>query len=57
MEKTYLGDGVYAQHDGYQVWLTTEDGYRTTNAIALDDSTLGMFLRYIDKLRSREEPE
>jgi hypothetical protein len=57
MEKTYLGDGVYAQHDGYQLWLTTEDGYRTTNAIALDDSTLGMFLRYIDKLRSREEPE
>lgn len=38
--KTYLGDGCYADFDGYHVKLTTENGIRTTNVIFLDvDST------------------
>ena len=27
-KKQYLGDGVYAVHDGYGIWLTAEDGER-----------------------------
>ena len=23
-DKQYIGDGVYVEHDGYQMWLTTE---------------------------------
>jgi hypothetical protein len=35
----YLGDGVYASHDGYQVWLTTGvDGQR--HSIALEPAVL-----------------
>jgi hypothetical protein len=35
----YLGDGVYASHDGYQVWLTTRvDGQQHT--IALEPAVL-----------------
>lgn len=29
----YLGDGVYAGHDGHQVWIYTEEG---KNMIALE---------------------
>lgn len=24
--KTYIGDGVYAEYDGFGVWLTTQRG-------------------------------
>jgi hypothetical protein len=27
-KETYLGDGVYASFDGYQVWLRVDDGSR-----------------------------
>jgi hypothetical protein len=35
-EPTYLGDGVYAGHDGYQIWLKTQEGM----AIALEDKVV-----------------
>lgn len=31
----YLGDGVYASHDGYQIWLHLND-HRSPGIIALD---------------------
>src|SRR5579859_7555045 len=37
----YLGDGVYAYHDGYQVWLAT-DG----NAIALEPGVMQALMDY-----------
>ena len=36
MKKVYLGDGVYAEYDGYHIVLTTEDGVKVTNTIYLD---------------------
>ena len=35
----YLGDGVYASHDGYQVWLTTRVGGQQ-HTIALEPPVL-----------------
>ena len=32
----YLGDGLYAYHDGYGVWLTAEDGIRVTDGVYLE---------------------
>ena len=37
--KVYIGDGVYASHDGYHIWLTTErDGGE--HSIALEPPVL-----------------
>lgn len=44
--KEYIGDGVYASFDGYQIWLRTQEG----SAIALDGETFSALLRYKDRL-------
>lgn len=36
MQKTYLGDAIYAEYDGHFVTLTTSDGMFDTNTIHLD---------------------
>lgn len=38
--KAYLGDGVYVDHDGYAVVLTTENGYESTNRIVLEPEVI-----------------
>lgn len=49
-KKTYLGDGVYAHHDGYHVVLTTENGIETTNTIALEPEVLHALAVYTASL-------
>ena len=34
--KTYLGDSVYAQFDGFMIVLTTENGMGPSNTIYLE---------------------
>ena len=43
MEKTYIGDAVYVDFDGYHIVLTTSDGIRDTNRICLDNSVMISF--------------
>lgn len=50
-DKVYLGDGVYAGHDGYHVWLYTYNGITVTNKIALEPTVLNAF----DKWRKQYE--
>ena len=45
-QKRYIGDGVYASHDGYQIILETSDGIQATNRIGLDDDTLEGIQKY-----------
>lgn len=45
--QVYLGDGVYAEHDGYQIWLRTLEGM----VVALDDETFAALVRYEENLR------
>ena len=40
---TYLYDGVFVYHDGFQYWLCTETG----DEIALEPRTLSMFMDYV----------
>jgi len=52
--ETYLGDGVYASFDGYQIWLRTEDF--TTNGIlnhhiALESDVFAQLIEYEKNLR------
>lgn len=43
----YLGDGVYADFDGFQVWVFVHDGLETTSSIALpNDGTFSNLEHY-----------
>lgn len=43
--KTYLGDGVYASFDGYQIWLEGNADNRQ-NLIALEPQVFGSLMAY-----------
>lgn len=51
-KKDYIGDGVYVRFDGYHVVMTTEDGISAYNTIALEDSVIESFERYIVRIRT-----
>jgi hypothetical protein len=54
-KRTYLGDGVYASFDGYQVWLHTWNGIEDTNAIALEPPVLEALGTYCATIFQRKE--
>ena len=48
LSKMYIGDAVYAQIDNLgRVVLTTEDGYRATNTIVLEDEVLRALVAWL----------
>lgn len=51
--ETYIGDGVYASFDGYQVWLRTprEGG---NHEIALEPSVLAALNAFVERIRAGE---
>jgi hypothetical protein len=51
--KAYLGDGVYADFDGYAVVLTTENGIDTTNRIVLEPEILRSLTDFWSAIRTR----
>lgn len=59
-KETYLGDGVYASFDGFQIWLRTVRSDGIQHRIALDDATfvaLKTFAEEIRKASRQAEPE
>ncbi len=44
--KEYLGDGVYASTDGYDIRLTTEDGLRVHDEIVLESVVFSALIAY-----------
>lgn len=45
-DETYIGDGVYARHDGYHVWLRAErDGMQ--HEVALEPDVVGNLTQFI----------
>lgn len=50
--ETYLGDGVYASFDGYQIWLRVERDGRHER-IALEPETYASLVDYVANLRAR----
>jgi len=59
MKKQYLGDSVYAEFDGYGIWLSTENGDDTHNQIYLEPvvlTALDDFRAYSRKAFEPEEP-
>ena len=60
VKQEYIGDGAYANFDGYSLWIRTHNGIRTTNQVCLEPEVLKNLLQYIkqvagtnDNLRSR----
>jgi hypothetical protein len=52
IEKVYLGDGAYADFDGFNIVLTTSDGIKVTNTIYLEPEVVKSLKSYI--LRTEE---
>lgn len=48
MDDEYLGDGVYASHDGYQVWLAANN--HENKVIALEPAVIAALMRYYQRL-------
>ena len=51
----YLGDGVYASFDGYQIWLCTGDG--NNQRIALEPVVYSNLVRYANSLKNNAKDE
>lgn len=49
--KRYLGDGCYVSFDGYALWLTTEDGIRTTNTVCLEPEVYQALTDFVADLK------
>jgi hypothetical protein len=47
----YLGDGLYASHDGYQFRLFAHNGIRTTHEVFLEPGVLGQFFKYVERIK------
>lgn len=56
MDKIYLGDSVYAKFDGYQIWLTTENGLPDdpSNTIALEPSVQISLVKLFERIAAGE---
>lgn len=55
MSKEYLGDSVYAEHDGYAVVLTTDNGYGASNTIVMEPEVVSALNNYIKRITDEEQ--
>lgn len=53
---TYLGDGLYAFFNGYQIQLRANHHERPTNTVYLDPEVLDNFFKFVESLK-RENNE
>lgn len=49
MDPIYLGDGLYAQHDGYQIRVWASNGVETTNEVFFEPETFKALQDYAKK--------
>lgn len=46
-DETYLGDGLYASYDGYQIKLRAPSG-GVDNKVYLDPNTMNEFVQFVE---------
>ena len=51
MNKQYIGDGVYAEYDSYQIKLTSENGIEVIDTIYLDSTMLENLIEYNESIK------
>jgi hypothetical protein len=49
--KDYLGDGVYADFDGFAIILTAENGIAASDTIYLEPGVLDALVRYRERMK------
>lgn len=49
----YLGDGVYADYDGYSVFLTTENGIQVLNTIVLEPEIMAALNHFYERVSKK----
>ena len=49
-EPVYLGDGLYADFDGYQIELYASNGIEKTDRVFLEPAVLRAFFEYVKGL-------
>lgn len=54
--KDYLGDGVYAEFDGFGIWLRTQAQF-PVNEIYLEPLVYASLLRFVARLKEAAEPQ
>jgi hypothetical protein len=57
MDKQYLGDSVYVEHDGYGLTLTTESGMGPSNTIYLEPVVYKSLQDYVAWLKRKYEAQ
>ena len=58
VHQEYLGDGVYAGYDGFQIVLFLQDtGAYGFNAIALESQVLTSLIEYAERIEERRAEE
>jgi hypothetical protein len=50
MEKTYLGDGLYAEFDGFQIRVFASDGISDTDEVFFEGANLVAFLAFVKRV-------
>lgn len=48
--QTYIGDGLYAEFDGFQIRLFASNGEATTNEVFLDSNVWTSLLDFVKRL-------
>jgi hypothetical protein len=51
--KTYLGDSVYAEFDGFGIVLTTENGMGASNTILLEPDVLRALNEFVERIKQQ----
>ena len=52
-QETYLGDGLYASFDGYQIKLRAPRGIGNDHEVYLDGETLDALEKFVKQLREK----
>ena len=55
-DEEYLGDGLYADFDGYQILLSANDRVgreNSTDEVALEPGVAQAFINYVNRLREK----
>lgn len=47
-QQTYLGDGVYASYDGYQIWLAVN--HEDNIVVAIDPRVMYMLVQFARRI-------